>query len=338
MSFIKWCGGKSKQAKKIVDKFDKNYDIYVECFIGGGSVFFELKPENAIISDINKNLINCYLIIKHNLNDLKKKLKNYHENYNKLPPRKSEERKKYYYDIRDKYNKLKYGIRDDKELDTDNKVLLASYFIFLNKTGFNGMYRENRKGKFNIPIGDYEIATIYNESVLDKCNNILKNTDIRCGEALEILNYAKDLKLSGKKILCYLDPPYYVCNESKFKDYTADSFSNANQKDLANFLYDNKIEFYQSNSYCEDILKLYNYAKIDNFEINRSVKGSKNRGKNKEVFIVHKINKKDLKQVKDDMIFILGKLIHIESIESIDEEISTLIDKLRIKIEKIEIK
>ena len=282
MSFIKWCGGKKRLSKQIIGKFpDKSeYDIYCEVFLGGGSIFFELKPEKAILADINPNLINTFIMVRDNLKELKKELKKIHDEYNALPEGKSQERKDYYYDIRKKYNKLK---NSKKKKD---RLTLAKYFIFLNKTGFNGMYRENAKGELNIPIGSYKTPIIYNSEVLDSCSELLQNKEIVCMDCFSLLDKVR-AEHPNERILYYLDPPYYVCDESKFKSYTKDDFTNEHQKRLADYLKNNKLTFVASNAECEEVRELYEgVSEIESVEISRTIKGDADRGKAKEVIIV----------------------------------------------------
>ncbi len=286
MSFIKWCGGKNRLAKRIIKEFPENYDTYCEVFLGSGSVFFELKPKKAILADINPNLINTFLIVKDNLNLLKKPLSKIHEIYNTMEYGKSEERIEFYYKIRNEFNLLKYKNGDLITFKhIDERIKIATYFIFLNQTGFNGMYRENKQGKFNIPIGNYKYVNIYNEEVLNKCSQILVNADIRCINCFTLLEELKH----RPNILYYLDPPYYVCSESKFKSYTQDDFTNEHQYNLSQILLSIRNSFFLSNSDCLEIRNLYpeTQVKIVNFELTRTINANKNRIKAKEVLICH---------------------------------------------------
>lgn len=335
MSFIKWCGGKSKQTDKIITNFPNEYDLYCEIFVGGGSVFFKLQPTNAILNDINPNLINTYIMVKTKLRYLKIRLKKMHKDYNTLEFG-SEARKTYYYDIRTKFNEIKYKTGEKVE-DKDNKfrIKLAAYFIFLNKAGYNGMYRENKSGGFNIPIGKYKVATIYNEAVLNKCSKLLQNTEIYCMNWMEMLEIVKNREEKVK--ICYLDPPYYVCNESKFKSYTENGFSNQDQENLAKYLLDNRITFFQSNSYCSEVLDLYKFAnEIIDFDVNRSIKGSSDRGTSKEVFITY-----NPIEVVDEIAEVIEEIseeveeISEEVVEEISEEIAEVVEEIAEVIEEI---
>ena len=160
--FVKWAGGKNKLILQIEQYYPKELkenkiDVYIEPFVGGGAILIDiLKKYNikkAYAFDINKNLINCYNIIKDKVESLVLELKKLEEEYLKLD---DENRKEYYYDIRKKYNSI--------NIENENEALeKTTYFIFLNKTCFNGLYRENRRGQFNVPIGKYKNPTIFDE-------------------------------------------------------------------------------------------------------------------------------------------------------------------------------
>ena len=298
MSFLKWCGGKKRLASKIMGKFpDKSeYDIYCEVFLGGGSIFFELKPETAILADINPNLINTFIIVKKYLKRLKTKLEEFDDEYNAedMGVGKTEKRKKYYYNLRKAFNKNKYknGNKLNSKKITE-RIVLAAYFIFLNKAGFNGMYRENKSGEMNIPIGSYKSPVIYNPEVLDSCNKLLQNKEIVCMDCFTLLDYVRN-KYPNKRILYYLDPPYYVCDESKFNSYTEGEFTNEHQKQLAEYLINNNLEFVASNAECPKVRELYkddDKTEIECVEISRTIKGDADRGKAKEVIIKNKSQK-----------------------------------------------
>lgn len=148
--FIKWVGGKGKLVPELVARLPKQFGNYFEPFVGGGALFLSLKQSNkissALINDINSKLISTYIQIQKNPNKLINLLKEIETEYKNLS---YEEQKKYFYQIRRKYN--------DEVLDD---IYTAAYLIFLNKTCFNGMYRENSKGQYNIPFGDQKNPTI----------------------------------------------------------------------------------------------------------------------------------------------------------------------------------
>ena len=134
---IKWVGGKRQLLDELISLMPKKYNRYIEPFIGGGALFFELCPENALINDYNKELINLYRVVKNKpmelINDLKK-----HKN-----------RSEYYY-------KIRALDRDEKKFEKLTDIGRASRFVYLNKTGFNGLYRVNSKNQYNVPFGKYK--------------------------------------------------------------------------------------------------------------------------------------------------------------------------------------
>ncbi|MDD4782014.1 MAG: Dam family site-specific DNA-(adenine-N6)-methyltransferase, partial [Tissierellia bacterium] len=142
--FVKWAGGKRQLLEEINKRMPKNYNRYFEPFVGGGAVLFDMQPKDAIINDINKSLINAYRQIKQSPIELIKAIDEFDC---KIP----EDGKTYYYDIREKYN--------DKLMQDDFDVELAAMFIFINKHCFNGLYRVNGKGLFNVPYNNSRQAS-----------------------------------------------------------------------------------------------------------------------------------------------------------------------------------
>ena len=160
--FLKWVGGKGQLLDQLDRLLPEKYNSYFEPFIGGGAVFFALNPKKAHINDINKTLVQTYVHIKNDVDTLISSLKKLEKGF---PSKNDDERKEFYYSIRNKYNSLNY---DDFER--------SLYFLFLNKTAFNGVYRENSKGGFNVPIGSYKNPKIVDEDNLRLASEFLKNT------------------------------------------------------------------------------------------------------------------------------------------------------------------
>lgn len=280
MTFLRWVGGKSNLKHKIINQFPKEYTIYIEPFIGSGAVFFELKPTKSIISDINENLINSYKQVKNNCNELIKHLVEIEKEYTIL----TETEKRNYYNIKkDLYNELKKDIENNK---LENAIL----FIFLNKTCFNGIYRENRNRIFNVPFGTQKKVNIIDIEKIKECSKLLQNTEIYNCSYSKIFEKIKQENL--KDCLIYLDPPYMVSNNSKFTSYTSDKFLQKEQEEL-NILFkefsDNHFIF-QSNSHCDFILEKYKNYSIEIFDIKRSVNSKIENRKNikQEVLIFNK--------------------------------------------------
>lgn len=240
---LRWAGGKTQLLPTINERLPNdlhNIETYIEPFIGGGSVLFNIVPrlpnvKNVYINDLNYKLTNVYKVIKNKPNELIGNLKSVHDGYNA-----SQDLETYYYDIRNIFNEYKY---DKGSVDP----LYASYFIFLNKTCFNGLYRENSKGYFNVPwnkkprhLAIYDYDNIMNvHTLFNKYNvNILTGTFNEMFDNIGISDYSKSF--------IYFDPPYRPLSGRGFVSYTKNSFNDDNQIDLANLF--NKLS--DSNAYC----------------------------------------------------------------------------------------
>lgn len=226
--FLKWAGGK----KQLIYEIEKYYPFkdrkilkYAEPFIGGGAVLFDIlnrfEIKEAYISDINKELIITYEIIKNYLNDLIIILNKYQEEYWKADDIK---RKEIYLERREEFNKLKS--------QNNNNTVKAALFIFLNKTCFNGLYRENKKGYFNVPIGQYKKPTICDEENLRIVSEKLKKVEIK------FASYEESYDFIDEKTFVYLDPPYRPLNKTScFTSYTKYDFTDKEQIELAEYIH-----------------------------------------------------------------------------------------------------
>lgn len=210
--FVKWVGGKRQLLKQFRDMnlyppyaFNPEKATYFEPFVGGGAMFFDLLPKRAFLSDMNYELVVTYNVIKDNVDELIKKLKKHKKNNSK----------DYFLKVR------------AKNIEKLSDVDIAARFIYLNKTGFNGMYRVNRSGQFNIPYADSKNPLICDEENLKKANKALKQTKIIHQDYRKILEKAK------KGDFIYFDPPYYPVNKtSSFTSYTKEGFLEKEQKEL----------------------------------------------------------------------------------------------------------
>ena len=305
--FVKWIGGKGRISEKIIADFDKDskngnnfsetMDCYVEPFLGGGAILFKLQPKNAIISDINTNLINIYLIIRDNINKLFEILENISKEYLLKNDR---ERKKYYYLKRDEYNNIKYYDEKIDEKKIDERIKCASLFLFLNKTGYNGMYRENKKGKYNIPFGKYKNPTICNNELLKDISYYLNNNkiEILCQSYKDTLKYINEKYEIDKNVLIYLDPPYYPSKNSNFTEYTKYSFHIKEQKELFKIYSNQKFSIFLSNSNCDEINVLYKEYDIFLIDVLRSISAKKSsRGVKQELLIYKKKNEVKISKI-----------------------------------------
>ena len=193
----------------------------------GGAVLFDILTnydiKKAYISDVNKELINIYKVIQNKAEDLITFLKKFEEDY---LPLENEERKEYYLQKREEYNnwKKKYNAENIEEMG-------AALFIFLNKTCFNGLYRVNKKGEFNVPMGAYKKPLICDEENLRNISILLKNVEIICAD------YTKSENFIDENTLVYFDPPYRPLTETaSFTSYTEFSFNDEEQIRLAEFI------------------------------------------------------------------------------------------------------
>lgn len=286
--FLKWAGGKTQLLDVIFQSFPTNYiDTFIEPFIGSGAVTFRmlsLFPNiKVIINDINSDLINVYRVIKNNVVELITELKLLEKEY---LSQEQEGRKEFFYVIRNEYNKRNSNYPEISVLD-------ASYFIFLNKTCFNGLYRVNSKNKFNVPFGKYVNPNICNEDLLNHDSELLQRVIILNGDYSMTFKYAS---LDGGTLF-YLDPPYKpISTTSSFNSYSADTFDDHQQmrlKDFCDRLSLNNMKFILSNSDPKSVdIKndffdvLYNDYKVQRVHAKRNINSKGNcRGKIKELLI-----------------------------------------------------
>lgn len=226
--FVKWVGGKSQLLceleKMLPIDGEKVLTKYCEPMVGGGALLFNILSkydfEELYICDINSELINAYQVVKTNVDSLIEKLQEMQMLY---CPMDENGRKFYYYSIRDKFNNV--------NLCETTAIYKAAYFIFLNKTCFNGLYRVNRKGQFNVPMGAYKNPMICDEKNLRNINKVLQNVTIVCGD------YSLAKQFIDKDTFVYLDPPYRPISETAgFTAYNIDCFDDNEQIRLAKFI------------------------------------------------------------------------------------------------------
>lgn len=261
---VKWVGGKRQLMFELLKNMPENYNRYFEPFIGGGALFFELQPEGAYISDMNGELINLYNVVKNNVYELIDELK------------KHEISKEYFMNIR--------NIDRTKKYEKWSDIQKASRFIYLNRTCFNGMYRVNSKGEFNVPFGNYKNPRIIDEHNLINCSNLLQKTEIRNTDFSEILKYAQ------KGDFVYFDPPYVPLNEtSSFTSYTKEGFDLDMQfklRDVCDELDSMGVNFMLSNSDTKFVNELYENYNIKKVFASRQINANPSgRGKITEVLV-----------------------------------------------------
>jgi len=299
--FLKWAGGKKQIISSIEECLPKDIidskiiPKYVEPFLGGGAVFFHLinkyKIEKVYLGDVNKELILTYNVIKSNhYKKLINKLKSYSNSFLKMN---LEERKDYFYEIRNDFNNNLNGF--DYENYSYDHVIRASQMIFLNKTCFNGLYRVNKNGKFNVPMGKYKNPLICDDINIKNIHNDLKRVNLISDD------YKTSKFFIDQETFLYLDPPYFPIKNNSFTNYNSNDFGVKEQVMLSKFckfIDDKGAKFILSNSdpknydpnnnffkktYGKLGLKICNYKKID---VRRSInsKGNK-RGPIKELLI-----------------------------------------------------
>ena len=226
--FVKWVGGKSQlveQIEKLLPTGGENrLTKYAEPMVGGGALFFSVLSkynfEELYISDINDELINAYQTVKNDVDNLIAKL---NEMQMLFLPMDENGRKYFYYTVRERFNST--------ALTEETATEKAAQFIFLNKTCFNGLYRVNRKGQFNVPMGAYKNPTICDDENLRNIHEALQNVTIVCGD------YTLSKSFIDKNTFVYLDPPYRPISEtSGFTSYNSDVFDDNEQIRLSEFI------------------------------------------------------------------------------------------------------
>ncbi|HEY9407256.1 MAG TPA: DNA adenine methylase [Nitrososphaera sp.] len=208
--FLKWAGGKLQLIEQFENLFPPDFCNYYEPFIGSGAVFFYLKskskPNKVILSDTNEELINCFAVVRDKPSELIEVLLNHRKRHSK----------QYYYEMRD---------LESERLDSLSR---AARMIYLNKTCFNGLYRVNSKGEFNVPFGDYKNPSIFDRNTLCRASQMLQDADLR------VMTFDKVLDFAGKDDFVYFDPPYIPLSKtSSFTRYSKSEFSIKEQNQLS---------------------------------------------------------------------------------------------------------
>lgn len=286
--FIKWVGGKSQLIEQLdsllPDNFDNWNDVtYIEPFVGGGAMLFYMLQRypnisHAIINDVNADLTTCYRTVRDNPEELIESLAEIQNEYNNLIT--DEARKEFFITVRNRYNQ--------KNLDC---IENTTKFIFLNRTCFNGLYRVNKKGLFNVPFGKYVNPQICDPITIRNDSELLQRVEILTGDFEATLPYAQG------NTLFYFDPPYRPLSDtSSFNDYTKDAFNDESQIRLKGYcdrIHDVGFHFMLSNSDCkgkneddnffDDLYRAYHIARV---WASRSINSNpNNRGKLTEILV-----------------------------------------------------
>ena len=264
--FIKWVGGKRKMLPELLKRIPKDISIYFEPFMGGYALFWQLKPKQAVLSDINRELVNTYKCVRENVEALIVDLQKHPYD------------REYYYQIRNSDRTSEYANWTD--------IQRASRFIYLNKTCFNGLYRVNSKGEYNVPFGKYKNPKIVDIENLRACSQALQNTEILADSFLSI-----ESKIADRDFV-YFDPPYIPLNEtSNFTSYSSKGFDTEMQialQKLCQRLDRRGVRFMLSNSAAPLVFDLYSEFQIELVDMPRSINSNANkRGKIKEVLITN---------------------------------------------------
>ena len=230
-SFLKWPGGKRWLLKKLPEIFSIQFNNYYEPFLGSGAVFFHLCPKESVLSDVNEELINLFVQMRDHPQELAKQLEAHQKKHSKT----------YYYEIRDK--------------NYVSSMERAGRFLYLNRTCFNGMYRENKNGKFNVPIGTKDNC-IYDIDKFEHYSNALKSAE------LMTCDFRDTIKKAGSGDLLFVDPPYTIgqAQQNSFIKYNSKLFSWNDQKDLCNEIVaarNRGVIIISTNAYCDELLEMY---------------------------------------------------------------------------------
>lgn len=264
--FLKWAGGKSQLLPNLLTCLPNSFERYFEPFLGGGALFFGVRPQRAFLSDINPELVNAYLVIRDNVEALIRELK------------KHRYESKYFYSVRE-WDR-------DPDFQKLSAIQRAGRLIFLNKTCFNGLYRVNSKGQFNVPFGRYTSPTIVDADNLRACSAALQGVDVLCESYLEVEGRVR------RGDLVYFDPPYAPLSAtSNFTGYVANGFDRDDQvalRDLCCRLNKKGVKFIVSNSSAPLIVDLYANFNLRLVDASRAInsKGA-GRGKVKEAIITN---------------------------------------------------
>lgn len=269
--FLKWAGGKSQLISQYIPYFPQKFAMYYEPFLGGGAVFFYLygvarkdKPTKkfpAVLTDINPELVNVYCCVRDRVEEVIELLAQHQEQHNR----------DYYYRMRSQF--------------TGTPVEMAARLIYLNKTCFNGLYRENSKGEFNVPIGQYKNPTICNAEVLRLVSDSLQSVAIEVRPFEAILDFAKTVE-----DFVYFDPPYHPLSDtSSFTGYSRYAFNEQDQiqlRDTFAELARRGVKVMLSNSDCSLVRELYKDFHIHEVLATRAINSkAEKRGKITEILV-----------------------------------------------------
>lgn len=254
--FLKWAGGKARLLEQYAPHMPHDFERYHEPFVGGGAMFFAMSPDDAVLSDVNPRLIETYRAVRDDVDGLIERLHEHRRRHSKA----------HYYASRHRFN----------EPRSDGGTDRAALFIYLNKTCFNGLYRENASGGFNVPMGRYTNPAICDEATLRAASRVLQDVELRVSGFVDVLERAED----GDFV--YFDPPYVPLSAtSSFTTYSKGGFDMSMQIELARTfakLARRGCRVMLSNSDCEAVRELYAGWRIESISAARSI-SRKGRGR-----------------------------------------------------------
>jgi DNA adenine methylase len=270
--FLKWAGGKRQLLNELIERMPREFGRYYEPFLGGGALLLKLKPEHATVGDFSKELILAYNSIKNNVEELIYLLDKHEVEHQKDP-------KSYYYSIRNLD-------REPGWINIDDTVK-AARMIYLNKACFNGLYRVNSKGFFNVPFNGKDVVNTYSKENISAINKYLNNHDIVLinGDFENIVSTAK------KNDFIFFDPPYDILKKDTFDSYNSDPFGEEGQKRLAKVVKDisaRGCNFILTNHNTPLINELYSEFTIDVVNVKRMINSNSNNRIGQEVIIYNK--------------------------------------------------
>ncbi|HEU5055467.1 MAG TPA: DNA adenine methylase [Kofleriaceae bacterium] len=263
---VKWAGGKSRLCDELIARSPRRYRRYLEPFLGGAALFFRLAPRFGVLSDCNADLINMYRCVAWNVEAVIKRLARHRADHDEA----------HYYRMRERWNTA-------GELSAD--VDRAAAFIYLNKTCYNGLWRVNSRGQFNVPVGRYDEPSIFDPAAMRAASKLLQRAEIAACHFRDAAEQAR----AGDFV--YFDPPYHPLSETaNFTSYTAGSFGADDQRELADIaraLVRRGCAVMVSNSDTDFIRDLYRGFRIDAVDCSRAINSKASaRGPQRELIIL----------------------------------------------------
>lgn len=268
--FVKWAGGKRQLLPQITRFLPMTFNRFYEPFVGGGALFMHLRKDNSVIGDMSKELYLAYKEIQNSPDMLMRKLDDHELNHALNPS-------DHYYQVR--------NLDREPGLDSLTNVDVVARFIYLNKACFNGLYRVNSKGFFNVPFGKKDVVKTYvKDNLIELSDYFKKSVDIRLGDFKET---CKDISRGD---FVFFDPPYDLLNESTFEKYNANSFGKEGQIRLANFAKDldkKGVYFMVTNHNTQLINELYKDFNIQVVAVKRMINSDASNRTGEEVIITN---------------------------------------------------